>query len=126
MLIRALSRLLREKFDIQFAPDNSQIRCLAHVVNLILQKLLAALEEAIDPSLEDDYLLNKDLPFHYDPTLDDDLNELEREVFADPSDDDPSIDTEDEMAGLFHDLGPEFEKMTPLQKVGLPFIIYLF
>ncbi|KAJ7131151.1 hypothetical protein C8R44DRAFT_612967 [Mycena epipterygia] len=53
VLIRALSRLLREKFDVQFVPENSQIRCLAHVVNLVVQKMLAALEEAPDHAVED-------------------------------------------------------------------------
>ncbi|KAJ7779455.1 hypothetical protein DFH07DRAFT_765740 [Mycena maculata] len=36
--------------------------------------LLAALKEATDPSLEDNYLLNKDLPIHYDPALDNDMS----------------------------------------------------
>jgi hypothetical protein len=36
VLVRALSKILREKFDVQFVPDNSQIRCLAHVVNLVV------------------------------------------------------------------------------------------
>ncbi|KAJ6558728.1 hypothetical protein B0H10DRAFT_1650243, partial [Mycena sp. CBHHK59/15] len=55
VLIRTLSRLLQEKFDLQFIPDNSQIRCLAHVVNLIVQKILATLDEASDPDVQDDY-----------------------------------------------------------------------
>ncbi|KAJ7770293.1 hypothetical protein DFH07DRAFT_684213, partial [Mycena maculata] len=49
VLIRTLSRLLMERFDVQFTPENSQIRCLDHVVHLVVQKMLAALEEAVDP-----------------------------------------------------------------------------
>jgi hypothetical protein len=77
----ALGRLLAQKFDIQFAPDNSQIHCLAHVVNLVVQKMLAALEEAEDPDVVDYYLPNKDLPFHYDPDTDAELRDLEDEQF---------------------------------------------
>ncbi|KAJ7758326.1 hypothetical protein B0H16DRAFT_1225729, partial [Mycena metata] len=75
VLIRALSQLLREKYDIQFVPENSQIRCLTHVVNLVVQKLLAALEEGNESTLEEDCLSNKDLLFHYDPALDAELKE---------------------------------------------------
>jgi hypothetical protein len=66
VLIRTLSRLLMEKFDIQFVPDNSQIRCIAHIVNLVIQKLLAAFNDAADPDNDDNYVPNKDDPFHYD------------------------------------------------------------
>ncbi|KAJ7759949.1 hypothetical protein B0H16DRAFT_1720168 [Mycena metata] len=106
VLIQALSRLLMEKFNVQFAPENSQIRCLAHV-------LLAALEEAEDPAKEDDYLPNKDLLFHYDPALDDDLIQREREEFGD----DIGGDNEDEIASLLTDLASKFEAMSPLQKL---------
>ncbi|KAJ7876318.1 hypothetical protein B0H14DRAFT_2252522, partial [Mycena olivaceomarginata] len=67
VLIRALSDILRQGFDIQWAPENSQIRCIAHVVNLVVQKILATLDEAHDPEEQDYYIPNKDLPFHYDP-----------------------------------------------------------
>ncbi|KAJ7691056.1 hypothetical protein B0H14DRAFT_2251304, partial [Mycena olivaceomarginata] len=65
VLIRALSD--RQGFNIQWAPENSQIRCIAHVVNLVVQKILATLDEAHDPKEQDYYIPNKDLPFHYDP-----------------------------------------------------------
>ncbi|KAJ7865201.1 hypothetical protein B0H13DRAFT_1455339, partial [Mycena leptocephala] len=51
VLLRALARPLRENFDIQFVPANSQIRCLAHVVNLVVQKILAALGDVVDPDI---------------------------------------------------------------------------
>ncbi|KAF5378354.1 hypothetical protein D9615_002986 [Tricholomella constricta] len=69
VLLATLSRLLIEKFDIQFVPENSQIRCLAHVVNLVVQKILSVLEEADDPDVIDYY--DKALPFHYEPEDDD-------------------------------------------------------
>ncbi|KAJ7813036.1 hypothetical protein B0H14DRAFT_2605350 [Mycena olivaceomarginata] len=83
VLICSLSRILIEKFDIQFVPENSQIRCFAHVVNLVVQKILATLNEADDPQMVDYYLPNKDLPFHYDPDNDPDLRDLENETFED-------------------------------------------
>ncbi|KAJ7933498.1 hypothetical protein B0H13DRAFT_1502257, partial [Mycena leptocephala] len=67
VLMDTLSKLLMQKFDIQFVPENSQIRRLAHVVNLVVQKLLAALGEAQDPAVEDTYRATKDLLFHYNP-----------------------------------------------------------
>lgn len=115
VLIRALSRLLREKFDVQFVPENSQIRCLAHVVNLVVQKMLAALEEAPDPAVEDQYIPNKDLPFHYDLETDDDVRDLEQEVF-------PLADgvenEENDATDMMNALAPEFTKMSPLQKAS--------
>ncbi|KAJ7349996.1 hypothetical protein DFH08DRAFT_958931 [Mycena albidolilacea] len=65
-----LIRTLMEKFDIQFAPDNSQICCIAHVVNLVVHKFLAAFNEAADPYNDDYYVPNKDESFHYN--IDDD------------------------------------------------------
>ncbi|KAJ6549532.1 hypothetical protein DFH09DRAFT_1320008 [Mycena vulgaris] len=114
ILVRALSRLLREKFDGQFVPENSQIGCLAHVVNLVVQKLLTALDEAVDPAVEDDYIPNKDLPFHYNPGDDPDLTELECEVFAQEGE----LETEeDDAVNMMTALASEFDGMTPLQKV---------
>jgi hypothetical protein len=118
VLVRALSRILRESFDIQFVPDNSQIRCLAHVVNLVVQKLLATLEEAVDPNIEDTYKDAKDLPVHYDPETDRELAEFEREVFQKKD----SESTEEEGDGLLMAaLGPEYEKLSPVQKVSYSF-----
>jgi hypothetical protein len=104
-----------KKFDIQFIPENSQIRCLAHVVNLVVQKLLAALDEAEDPEVEDTYIPNKDLPFHYDLADDGDLNELEREVFTE---EDGNGNEEEDAAELLSGLAAEFQNMSPLQKVN--------
>ncbi|KAF7372567.1 hypothetical protein MVEN_00119300 [Mycena venus] len=107
--------VLHSRFiDIQFVPANSRIRCLAHVVNLVVQKILAALGDTVDPDTTDDYLPNKDVPFHYDPDNDPVLQELEQEVFT--NDDDSSADEYDE-AILLAGLASEFKKMTPLQKL---------
>jgi hypothetical protein len=46
-------------------------------VNLVVQKILATLNEADDPEMVDYYLPNKDFPFHYDPDTDPVLWDLE-------------------------------------------------
>jgi hypothetical protein len=116
VLIRALSRLLGESFDIQFVPENSQIRCLAHVVNLVVQKILSVLNDAEDPDVKDDYLPNKDLPIHYDPDSDPDVRDLEEEEFSsaiNENEKDPAS------ALLAAGVGTSLEGLTTLQKVSL-------
>ncbi|KZT64307.1 hypothetical protein DAEQUDRAFT_678786 [Daedalea quercina L-15889] len=71
-----------QRYGIHFAPENGQIRCLAHVVNLVVQKILASLIDADDPDVNDWYLLHKFLPFHYNNDENDELNELEDATFV--------------------------------------------
>nr|VWP01860.1 Putative branched-chain-amino-acid aminotransferase TOXF (EC [Ganoderma boninense] len=67
VLARTLRLLLLKHCGIHFTPENGQIHCLTHVVNLIVQKILHELFEADDPTLHDYYeLFNKHLPIHYD------------------------------------------------------------
>ncbi|KAJ6544932.1 hypothetical protein B0H10DRAFT_1853228 [Mycena sp. CBHHK59/15] len=115
VLIRALSRLLGEKFDIQFVPENSQIRCLAHAVNLVVQKILAALDDADDPAVVENYLPNKDLPIYYDSDKDPGLRDLEQELFV------PEINEneEDAAAALLAAVAGTFHKMTPIQRASV-------
>lgn len=115
VLLRTLSNLLIQKFGIQFVVDNSQIRCLAHVVNLVVQKILAALEEADDPDVFDYYEVMKDIPIHYNINEDKELKVLENEEYE-PEDeaDDPENSSEE----LFDK--EEIEKdanSSPLKKV---------
>ncbi|OCH91584.1 hypothetical protein OBBRIDRAFT_728545 [Obba rivulosa] len=69
-MARTLSKLLQKHYLIPFVSENSQIRCLAHVVNLVVQKMLSALNDAEDPDIVDYYLGQKFLPIHYDPNED--------------------------------------------------------
>ncbi|KAF7375808.1 Dimer-Tnp-hAT domain-containing protein [Mycena sanguinolenta] len=98
VLLQALSRLLMRKFDIQFVPANSQIRCLAHVVNLVVQKFLAALDDAEDPE-------NIAIP---------EVIAMEQEVFTEQPGEE---NEEDDAADLLADLSPEFANMSVLQKL---------
>ncbi|KAJ7189246.1 hypothetical protein C8R46DRAFT_877092, partial [Mycena filopes] len=104
------------KFDIQFVPGNSQICCLAHVINLVVQKILAVLNEADDPAVIDYYLPNKDLPFHYVPEDDPNLRDLENEEFTPAPNAD---DEEDAEVEVMTDLAAELASLSPLQKLRL-------
>jgi len=71
--------LLLQKYGIQFHAQNARIRCMAHVVNLIVQAILAELNEADDPEQDDYYIPNKHIPFHYDPDDDEEVQQMENE-----------------------------------------------
>ncbi|KAH9017907.1 hypothetical protein EDB84DRAFT_1239632, partial [Lactarius hengduanensis] len=63
-----------------FHPDNSHIRCLAHVVNIVVQKILSVAKEVDDPEIQDYYeRLNKQFPVHYDLGEDEELQDFENE-----------------------------------------------
>ena len=79
VLARAAGVMLLQKYGLNFHAQNARIRCMAHVVNLIVQALLAALNEADDPKKDDYYIPNKHLPFHYDLDDDDEVQEMEAE-----------------------------------------------
>lgn len=80
VLCRTLSPLLEQRYQIHFVPENGQIRCLAHVVNLVVQTFLKHLDEVQDdPEVNDYYDQNKSVPFHYDPEEDDELCAFESE-----------------------------------------------
>ena len=73
VLTRTLGRLLLQQYKIPFETKNAQIRCLAHVVNLTVQKILSTLDEADDPKKNDYFILNKFMEVHYNPDEDEDL-----------------------------------------------------
>ncbi|TFY51128.1 hypothetical protein EVJ58_g10725 [Rhodofomes roseus] len=101
VLARTLSGLLMQRYGIHFSPENGQIRCLAHVVNLVVQKMLASLIDEDDPDDNDWYLLHKFLPFHYDIEDDDEVNAMEAAEAA---------ETDNKAADLF----PDEEKDEPI------------
>jgi hypothetical protein len=79
-LFRTAARYLLSLYNIPEHPDR-HIRCLAHVINLVVQAILAALDKADvcdDVGGDGDYFrLNKDGPIHYDVNCDPDQAELE-------------------------------------------------
>ena len=54
------------------------IRCIAHVINLVVQAFLFAIDEVEDDPENVDYY-NKDLPIHYDIEEDEELTAMENE-----------------------------------------------
>ncbi|KAJ7348431.1 hypothetical protein DFH08DRAFT_698294 [Mycena albidolilacea] len=108
-----------EKFDIQFTPASSQIRCIAHVVNLVVQKFLSALDEASDPKDDDYYVPSKDQPFHYDVNNDPIQRALETEPILVDADDAEEERVDHADAALLGELADEFADLTPLKKLRL-------
>lgn len=102
-----------ERYGIHFSPENGQIRCLAHVVNLVVQQILSALIDADDLENNDWYLLNKFLPFHYDVESDEELQALEEDETAEMDERLAEQCQDEEKDG---DLDPK-EISNPVQKV---------
>jgi hypothetical protein len=84
------------------------IRCIAHVVNLVVQALLHKLDETDNPDEEDYFTSTKDTPLHYDVEKDEDQINLEKEAF----DEDRMELEEDEMV-------LDDEEMSLMQKSAL-------
>ncbi len=80
MLIATVARILLAKYGI---PESTtlQIRCTCHVVNLVVQDILAALGEADNPDDIDYHSLHKEQPFHLDIDADSDQVAMDNEEF---------------------------------------------
>ncbi|KAF7333702.1 hypothetical protein MVEN_02326400 [Mycena venus] len=91
-------------------------------INLVVQKLLAAFNEAADPDNDDYYVPNKDEPFHYN--VDDDPIQYALENEPIPVDDVGDDDVDEARAdhadaALLSELAEEFSDLTPLNKLRL-------
>ena len=92
VIVETTARCLLQRYNIPFTPD-MHIRCIAHVINLIVQAFLAGMDEADDPDILDYYTLHKDAPVHYDVDDDEDQQALEAEEIED--DDGMDVDADD-------------------------------
>lgn len=82
-----------------------------HVTNIVVQKILATLEEDDDPDVDDHF--DKSIPAHYSPEEDEDQLELEKEKDPEGIDDD-----EDEDDKTFDQLlTAEAGNLSPVKKV---------
>jgi hypothetical protein len=95
VIVSTVSRYLLNKYSIPESP-NQQIRCLCHVINLVVQSILATLGEADDPTDNDHFLVNKSQPFHLDIDNDPDQVALDHEEFNVEGDIEENITLEDE------------------------------
>lgn len=81
-----MSVLLKQRYGIDWNPEDAHIHCLAHTTNLIVQKFLSVLSEAPDPDEDDYYISNKHVPIHYDSTTDEVVKALDNEVEGEDED----------------------------------------
>ncbi len=119
-LARVLGLLLFERYNIHFTFQNNRIRCLAHVVNLVVQAILNNLDEADDPEIVDDFMKHRDLPIHYEMEQDDVLREMEAEADAANSNGSSGGDASkvgDDDDDGFNDLPSDADDLSALKKV---------
>lgn len=116
-MLKTLSRYLLKDFDTHFVPGNAHIRCLAHILNLAVQKILSTIDEAEDPTTSDYF--DKSVPLHYDPDTDEMVQEMEDEGKGDRSGDLKDIDSDDDEAEriFIQQLTQGDESLSPLKKV---------
>jgi hypothetical protein len=57
VIIEVTGQIILQKYNVPYTPD-MHIWCIAHVVNLIIQAFLAAIDEADSPD-DIDYFLHK-------------------------------------------------------------------
>jgi hypothetical protein len=109
------------KYGIPPSP-NLHIHCVSHVVNLVVQAILATLGEADNPDEVDYYTLNKEQPLHLDINADPDQIELDSEEFQDEG--------EDEMTHEENIMLEEEEKLkatgSPLSKVRITHVKFSY
>lgn len=107
-----------ERYGVPFHPNNSHIRCLAHVVNLVAQKVLSVAKEVDDPDFQDYYeQLNKQFPVHYDLDGDEDLRNFENE--EDDGTKAQKTDLGDDLVDLECGEQDHFSEMGTIEKVML-------
>jgi len=84
VIVATVGRCILARYGIPYTPD-MHIRCIAHVINLIVQAFLAALDEADNPDDIDYYEFMKDLPIHYNVDEDQDQIALDNESLDEAS-----------------------------------------
>jgi len=98
VLIATVAYILLTKYGI---PESTylHIRCTCHIVNLVIQDILAALGEADDPDGINYYSLHKEQPFHLNIDTNSDQVVMDNEEFEDDmeeSDEPENISMEEE------------------------------
>ena len=78
VIIETAARCLLARYGIAYTPD-MQVRCIAHVLNLVVQAFLYGMDEALDPDDIDYYKDHKDGPIHYDIDKDEEQLAMENE-----------------------------------------------
>lgn len=122
-LFRHAARALLTLYNIDEHPDR-HIRCLAHIINLVVQAILAGLNEADDCNEDegkDNYLQNKGEPIYYDVSKDPTQIELENQRSVDIEADPNVVDDFERVFGVgFSEIEEELKELgltTALKKV---------
>lgn len=82
IIVETAARCLLARYNIPWTPD-MHIRCIAHVINLVVQAFLYGIDEADDPDIVDNFDSNKDTPIHYNINEDEDQIAMENEAMED-------------------------------------------
>ena len=72
VMARTLSHLLWARYHLDYGGSEHRIRCMGHVINLVAQAMLFAIEEAEDPKVNDYFEIHKFKYIH----LNDELAEI--------------------------------------------------
>lgn len=88
------------------------IRCLVHVINLIVQAFLHALDEADDPDIIDYF--DKEIPIHYSAEADVDQVALEAEDLDSVEESDETEDSDDMETELIDSV----HRQSPLKRIS--------
>jgi hypothetical protein len=92
VLIATVARILLAKYGIP-KSTTLQIHCICHVINLVVQDILATLGEADDPDNIDYHSLHKEQPFHLDIDADSDQVTMDNEEFQDDTEESDKPET---------------------------------
>lgn len=134
VMMRNINCLLSKRYSLDLKDNDCQVRCLAHVVSLIVQSGLSALKEADNPDIYDYYeKIHRKDPIHYDDEAENPEEEEEEgvgdgeEAAAQTEDTEEAAEREiEEMAELLRtsrvedsrdEASTSHRKFTPLQKV---------
>jgi hypothetical protein len=95
VLVRTLAAGLKERYDMDVDVKSLQGRCIAHVVNLVVQKLLHSMNVVPDdPDHLDYFAADIDAPLHY--SMEDDLEIMAMETPEAAKADEEAGDAEDD------------------------------
>ena len=67
VMLDMITVLLKSRYNLDLDPQHTQGRCLAHVLNLVVQSILHSLNEADNPDIIDYYYsIHRKDPIHYE------------------------------------------------------------
>jgi hypothetical protein len=115
VLAQTLVKLLKERYALELDIEHLHGRCIAHIINLVVQALLHGMDDAFeDPDITDYFLTDPDAPLNYTAEDDPELQLMEGAEAAAADAAAEVMDMEDEDDLPFD---------SPLRKVSHTFIL---